>query len=133
MANISGFPGNSPNNVIAALVEISTEDYEEHDPLPGQGTGREGLTQRVTMLRTGVAPTFSLEDIIAERDRVVVRWKSTGTHMAEFLGVPPTGKTYTIPGIDIHRIRDGKLAEHWHVIDLPSMMQQLGLMPAQES
>ena len=111
------------------LDEIAVPDYDEHDPLPGQGTGREGLKQRVQMLRNAFQPQFAVEDVIAEDDKVVVRWTSHGTHVGEFMGLPPTGRSYTIAGIDVHALRDGKLAEHWHVVDLLGQLQQLGVLP----
>jgi steroid delta-isomerase-like uncharacterized protein len=114
---------------IRLLREIAVPDYDEHDPLPGQTDGLEGLQQRVEMLRTAFRPHFTLEDMIAEQDKVVVRWTNRGTHLGEFMGIPPTGRTFTIAGIDIHRLRDGKMAEHWHVVDLFSQLQQLGLLP----
>ena len=66
---------------------------------------------------------------MAEGDRVVVRWINAGTHVAEFAGIPATGRTFKINGIDIHRVADGKLCEHWHVIDQLAMLGQLGLLP----
>jgi steroid delta-isomerase-like uncharacterized protein len=114
---------------VGVLDEIAIADYAEHDPLPGQGTGREGLKQRVSMFHAGLDPRFSVEDIVAEGDKVVVRWINSGNHVGEFLGVPPTGRSFTIAGIDIHLLRDGKMAEHWHVVDQLTMLQQLGLLP----
>lgn len=111
------------------LDEIAVDDYVEHDPLPGQGNGRADFKRRVETLRTAFAPiSFRVEDIVAERDRVVVRWSSSGKHTGEFMGIPPTDREYTINGIDIHVCQDGRLAEHWHVVDQLSQLQQLGLM-----
>jgi steroid delta-isomerase-like uncharacterized protein len=115
---------------LAALDELAVPDYEEHDPLPGQGTGRAGLEDRVRMLRSAFDPHFTIEDVIAEGDRVVVRWTNDGTHVGEFLGMPPSGRSFSIAGVDIHRVRDGRLAEHWHVVDQLSMLQQLGFVPS---
>ena len=112
--------------------EIAAAGYDEHDPLPGQGEGREGLKNRVTMLVEGLAPTFTIEDLIAEGDRVVARWTNRGRHVGDFLGAAPTDRPYAIAGIDIYRIEHGRLAEHWHVIDQLSMLQQLGLIPASD-
>ena len=114
---------------IALLEQMTIPDYHEHDPLPGQTDGLVGLQQRVEMLRSAFQPRFTLEDIIAEEDRVAVRWTNHGTHVGEFMGIPPTGKSFSIAGIDIHRLDDGRMAEHWHVVDLFSQMQQLGLLP----
>jgi predicted ester cyclase len=81
------------------------------------------------MITRGLAPHFTVEDLVAENDRVVVRWTNSGTHIGEFVGIPPTGRTFTIAGIDIYRLDGAKLAEHWHVIDQLSMLGQLGLLP----
>jgi len=115
---------------LAALDDLAVVDYVEHDPLPGQGTGLDGLKDRFTMLIDGLAPRFTIEDVIAEGDKVVVRWTNSGTHVGEFLGIPPTNKTFSIAGIDIYRLSGGKLAEHWHVVDVFGQLQQLGLLPA---
>jgi steroid delta-isomerase-like uncharacterized protein len=110
-----------------ALDELAVPDYEEHDPFPGQGAGREGLRARVTMLRTSFRQHLTIAEMVAEGDRVVVRWTSSGTHEGEFMGIPATGSSFAIAGIDIHAMRDGKMAEHWHVVDLLSLLQQLGV------
>jgi predicted ester cyclase len=76
-----------------------------------------------------LAPKYTIEDVVAEGDRVVVRWTNSGTHIGVFAGIPPTGRSFVIAGIDIYRVADGKLAEHWHVVDQLAMMAQLGLLP----
>lgn len=111
--------------------ELAVEDYVEHDPFPGQGNGRDDLRARVQLLLDGLNPVhFTIEDVVAGGDRVVVRWTQTAEQSGPFLGLPATGRNFSISGIDIHRIRDGRLAEHWHVVDLFSLMQQLGAIPA---
>ncbi len=117
---------------LVALDELATSDYEEHDPLPGQGDGLQGLKDRVSTLREGLDPRFTIEDVISEGDRLVVRWTNSGTHVGDFLGIPATNKSFSVAGIDIYRVSDGKLAEHWHVVDQLSMLQQLGLIPTPE-
>ena len=112
-----------------AIGELVTTDYDEHDPLPGQGTGREGAVDRFSMLVRGLAPRFTVEDVIAEDDKVVVRWTNAGTHVGEFLGIPATGRAFTVGGIDVYRVEGGLLAEHWHQVDQLSMLGQLGLLP----
>ncbi len=114
---------------VSALAALAVADYAEHDPLPGQRAGREGLRERVEMLRSAFRPHFTIEDIIAEGDKVAVRWTNRGTHVGAFMGLPATGKVFAMAGIDIHRLRDGKLAEHWHVVDLLGQLQQLGVLP----
>jgi predicted ester cyclase len=120
------------NGDTTVLDEIATSDYEEHDPLPGQGEGVAGLKTRVSTLRDGLAGHYHVEDVIHDGDRLVVRWTNSGTHVGDFFGIPPTNKSFSIPGIDIYRLKEGKLAEHWHVVDQLSLLQQLGLIPAPE-
>lgn len=109
--------------------DLAVEDYIEHDPFPGQGDGRADLKTRVRTILDAFAPLhFQVEDVIEEGDRVVVRWSQTGTHSGDFMGIPATGKQYTMNGIDIHRLRAGKMAEHWHVVDLFALLQQLGAL-----
>jgi steroid delta-isomerase-like uncharacterized protein len=117
---------------IELLDHLAARDYEEHDPLPGQGTGREGLKDRVSALRRALGQTFTVEDVIAAGDRVVVRWTATGRHVGDFMGMPASGRSFTIAGIDIHRFQDGRMAEHWHVVDQLALLQQLGVIPQPE-
>ena len=111
------------------LADLISPDYIEHDPLPGQGSGREGVLERFSMITTALAAHFTVEDLITEGDRIVVRWTNRGTHVAEFAGIHATGRTFTIAGIDIYRVADEQLCEHWHVIDQLGMLAQLGLLP----
>lgn len=117
---------------LEVIDEIAAQDYLENDPLPGQGQGREGLRDRVSALVSALDPHFTVEDVIAEGDRVVVRWRNRGTHVEAFLGIPATGKPFDIAGIDIYRVAGDRLAEHWHVVDQLAMLVQLGLVPAPE-
>lgn len=114
---------------LAALDEIVSEDYLDHAAFPDQGPGRAGLKQRVTYLFAAFDPQWTVHDIVAERDIVVVRWSHSGMHRGEFLGVPATGRQLTMRGIDIYRIAAGRMAEHWNVVDMLGMYQQLGLLP----
>ncbi len=73
-----------------------------------------------------------VEDIIAEGDKVAVRYTLEGTHEGELFGVPPTGQRLSIKSIAVERVSDGKIREHWRVTDSLDMMQQLGVIPAPE-
>jgi steroid delta-isomerase-like uncharacterized protein len=114
------------------LDELAAPDYVEHNPLPGQGSGIAGIRDRYRMLFDAFDPHFTVEDVIAEVDKVVLRWTNSGTHVGEFAGIPPTGRSFTIPGIEIWRVENGKLAEHWDVVDVFGQLQQLGLLPQPE-
>ncbi len=97
---------------------------------PGAPGGIEGVRQTITMLLTAFPDlNLTLEDIIAEGDRVVVRWTMRGTHQGASLGMPPTGKQFTIPGISLLCLDSGKVVEAWVIQDQLSMLQQLGLVP----
>ena len=72
---------------------------------------------------------FTIEDIIAEGDKVVVRWTNQVVHQGAFMGIPDTGKSASVSGLDIHLLRNDKLAEHWDVVDILSLLQQLGALP----
>ncbi|MEU0405995.1 ester cyclase [Streptomyces sp. NPDC006197] len=115
---------------VEVIDELASTNYQENDPLPGQREGREGLKDRVTMLVEGLSPTFTIEDLIAEGDRVVIRWTNNATHSGTFLGIPPTGRSCRFAGIDIFRLDDGRLVEHWDVVDQLSMLRQLELLPS---
>jgi predicted ester cyclase len=71
-----------------------------------------------------------LEDLVAEGDKVVVRFTAEGTHDGTLLGVPPTGKRMRISGISIYRLAEGKFVEHWEEGDRLGLLQQLGVIPA---
>ena len=115
---------------VGVLDELAIEDYVEHDPFPGQGNGRADLKARVQALQSAFDPLrFTVEDVIAEGDKVVVRWKNAGTHSGTFMGIPATKKAFSVAGIDVHLVRDGRIAEHWHVVDQLAQMQQMGLIP----
>lgn len=76
---------------------------------------------------------LEVEDIIATDDTVVLRVVLHGTHTEEFQGIAPTGQQVAFPGIAMHRIENGQVVEHWGVMDLLSLMQQLGAFPAPEA
>ncbi len=112
------------------LEAIARPDHVEHSPLPGQDQGLAGLRQRVNILRAAFNPQFTLDHVIAEGDKVAVMWTNRGTHVGEWFGMPATGRSFTIQGVDVHQLRDGRLAEHWDVVDIYSMLIQLGALPA---
>ncbi len=111
--------------------ELLAPDFVEREELPpGIPRGREGVKQLTTMLRSAF-PDFkvTIDDLIAEGDKVVVRSTWSGTHKGEFMGIPPTGKSVSFGVFDIVRITGGKVVEHWGQMDNMRMMQQLGVIP----
>ena len=118
-------------NNLAVVDELYATNFVSHgSDIPGVTPDREGYKQFVTMSRTAL-PDFhtTIEDMIAEGDKVVQRFTARGTHKGEFMGIPPTGKQVTITGIAIDRIAGGKIVENWVNMDMLGMMVQLGVVP----
>lgn len=110
--------------------ELMAPDFVEHEEMPGLEPGREGVKQFFAMIAEGF-PDFKMnvEDVIAEGDRGVVRSTLTGTHRGEFMGIPATGNSISVTVIDIVRLANGKVVEHWGAMDSGVMMAQLGIAP----
>jgi len=113
-----------------AVDELAAADFTPHTwglTRPGRAALREAM-QRAGR---GVSdPVFTIEDVVAEADRVAVRLTSSATHSGTFMGKPATGNRYMIQEIHIFRIRDGQVSEHWHEFDKLSLRQQLEAGPA---
>jgi predicted ester cyclase len=110
--------------------EIAWPNHVEHNPFPQQSQGAEGLKQRISMVRAAFNPRFTIEHLIADGDKVAVMWSNQGTHVGEWFGFAPTGKSVTTHGTDIHLLRDGRLAEHWDVVDLLNFLTAVGALQA---
>jgi steroid delta-isomerase-like uncharacterized protein len=116
---------------IEGFLALISDDLVEHEEAPGFPPTKEGVSQFFTMLLAAF-PDLRMEpeDIIASGDKAVARIRMTGTHQGEFMGIPATGKSMDIQGVDIVRFGDGGLCvEHWGVTDTMKMMQQLGVVP----
>lgn len=112
------------------LEEFFAPDYVEHPLPPGQSPGLEGVRQRWSMFAAAFPDArITIEDLVAEGDKVAVRFTFDGTHQGELMGVPPVGKRVAVMGSDINRIKGGKIAERWGEFDMLSMLQQLGAIP----
>jgi steroid delta-isomerase-like uncharacterized protein len=111
--------------------ELFASTYEHHDASsPDFGRGPESEKKRATLYRTAF-PDFRLtvEDIIAEGETVMTRWSCRGTHKGDLSGIAPTGKQFTISGITVGRLANGKIAESYVNWDALGLMQQLGVVP----
>jgi len=109
--------------------ELVAGDAVEHESLPiATGEMRTDLRTWLTELRAAF-PDYhvELDDVIAEGDRVATRGRITGTNTGSFLGMPPTGRPICVDAIDIIRIEDGCIVEHWGIADGQAMARQLGL------
>ena len=117
---------------VAAVDEYLAPDYVEHDALPpGMPPGREGLKQLVAMFLEAFPDLrLTIDEEVAEGDRVALYHTFTGTHQGTFMGIAPTGKQVSFTTADFVRIVDGKQVEHRSVIDTFALLQQLGALPA---
>jgi len=115
---------------ISLVDELLAPDFVEHEELPpGIPPGREAVKQFSTLFRSAFPDLkITIDDIIAEGDKVVVRGIWSGTHKGEFMGIPPTDKSVSFGVIDIVRIVGGKVVEHWGQMEPLRMMQQLGVI-----
>ena len=117
---------------VSTIDEFLAPNFVEREVLPpGTPSGREGVKQLTMMFRTAF-PDFnvSIDDMIAEGDKIVARTTWSGTQKGEFMGIPSSGKRVSFDVIDIIRISEGKGVEHWGVMDSSALMQQLGVIPA---
>ena len=115
---------------IAAVDEIAAPTFVNHSAPPGVPADREGVKQLTLLFRTAFPNgRMIIEDMIAEGDRVATRKTFRGTHQGAFMGLPPTGKPVEIGLIDIVRVVDGRVVEHWNAVDNLGLLQQLGLLP----
>lgn len=117
---------------LAVADEITAPDFVPHDLASffEEATGPEGVKQLVVGLRAAFPDLhMTMEDIIAEGDKVVIRYTARGTHKGEFQGLAPTGKRVAWAGINIYRVAGGKAVETWKLGDNLGLMQQLGVIP----
>jgi predicted SnoaL-like aldol condensation-catalyzing enzyme len=115
---------------IDLIDEICSSEFVNHSIPPGIPPDCEGIKILTAMFR-GAFPDsyFTVEDMVAEGDKVVTRKTFHGTHEGEFMGIPPSGRSVSMGLIDIVRISEGRVVEHWSEGDSLGMMQQLGVIP----
>ena len=117
---------------IDALDEICSPEFVNHSAPPGVPSNCEGVKQLTVMFRQAFPDSyFTIEDMMAEGDKVATRKTFHGSHQGEFMGIPPAGRRVSMGLIDVVRISDGRVVEHWSVGDNLGMMQQLGVIPQQ--
>ena len=116
------------NGNLAAMDELVAEDYFNHDPppFPDLPAGRPGLKRAFEIFWNATPGHHVIEDQIAEGDKVVTRLRGIGRHQGEIFGLPPSGGALDVKAVAIHRIANGKLAEHWSAMDTAALLQQLG-------
>ena len=115
---------------VAAIDELTAVDYVGH--MTGVPPFDRAMHKQLLVSFRSAFPDqhVTIEELISEGDKVVNRSTYTGTHRGEFQGIAPTGKQFTISGINMSRITNGKVVEDWTVLDMLGMLQQMGAIPS---
>ena len=121
---------------LAVADEIFAANHIIHDPHAPPGgwpIGPEGLKAVATIFGGGFSGwNITLEDQIAEGDKVATRWAASATHTGPLMGMPATGKTVRVTGVNVARFAAGKIAESWFIFDMLTLLQQVGAIPSPE-
>jgi ketosteroid isomerase-like protein len=113
--------------------ELASRGGPTPAPFPALAPGREGLKQAFQIFWEATPGYHVIEDQVAEGDKVVTRLTVYGAHEGDLPGIPKTGNKMEMTAVAIHRIADGKIAEHWSNTDELGLMQQLGVIPEPEA
>jgi steroid delta-isomerase-like uncharacterized protein len=115
---------------VDAAGQFFREDMVEQVPLPGQGPGLEGLKDVLRGLRAAFPDMhWTVQEQIAEGDKVLTRFEWTGTHRGTFLGVPATQRPVTVWGMVIDRFEGARIKDTRILMDSLGLMMQLGVVP----
>lgn len=115
---------------LEAAEDLVHPEFLNHEAAAGRPPGPEGMRQTITWIRNAFSElNFTVHDVVAEGDRVVVRCDMSGRHTGELMGLPATGESFSVQHIHVFRIAEGKLVEHWANRDDLGCMVQLGLAP----
>ena len=110
--------------------ELFTDDHQFHDPQIPAGAGPDAVAGVISVYQEAVEGHWHVDDIFSAGDKVAVRWRGTGRHVAEVNGIPATGKDVAVEALSIFRLAGGKIAETWEVWDTLTFLQQIGAVPA---
>jgi len=116
---------------LAVAEELVSASFVDHMPMPEQVPGRKGHNDAVQAIRGGFPDLkLSVEEILSDGDKAVGRWIMTATHSGMLMGIPATGKSIEMQGIDVVRIESGQIVEMWHIEDVLGMLIQIGVLKA---
>ncbi len=112
--------------------QVLSPQFTSHDWPNGGSTGPQAFRDYYATLRSAIPDArYEVDDIIAENDKVVVRWRLLGTHKGRYQGITPTGRAVTLKGIAIYRIDSSQLIERWVVSDLYGLLEEIRGFSAQ--
>ena len=113
--------------------ELLAADFVDHSVPPGLPPSREGVKMQFAMFFSAFPDLHVvIHNQVAEGDRVVTRKTFHGTHQGDLMGIPATGRSVAFDVIDILRVQNGKITDHWNVVDQLGLMHQIGAIPAPE-
>ena len=108
-------------------------DFVDHSVPPGLPPSREGVKMQFAMFFNAFPDLRAvIHDQVAESDNVVTRKTFYGTHRGDLIGIPPSGQSVAFDVIDMLRLRDGKITDHWNIVDQLALLRQIGAIPAPE-
>jgi steroid delta-isomerase-like uncharacterized protein len=115
----------------ATIDELCDPALVDHNPAPGEEPTLAGFRQKVAGFRA-IFPDMKedLQDIIASGDTVATRWVVTGSQQQDFMGIPASGQTIRVEGMNFYRLKGGRVTDIWTQFDGVALMQQLGAIPA---
>ena len=129
-ATIRRFIDGWNNRDWAAVLDTVNDNFVDHAALPGTSPGKDGIVPGLELFcRAFPDLHFTIENLIAEGDKLAGYGVLTGTNQGEMFGIPPTGKSIRVESLDLVRFENGKQSEHWGLFDQMGMMVQLGLVP----
>jgi steroid delta-isomerase-like uncharacterized protein len=121
------------NRNLTLIDELFAPTFTDHDSSMPVAKGPAGVKRLAAIVHTSFPDLhFTIEDMVAEGDKVVYRYSVRGTHQNEFMGIATTGRRISFTGIHIYRVGDGQLQEEWENWDTLGVMRQLGALPQME-
>lgn len=121
------------NGNLSALDMVCAPNLVDHSTAAaaGQPNGLEGFKKRVSGHRVGIPDLpFSIMNMIIDGDLMAFQWEMVGTHTGPYMGCPPSGNPIRIVGMNMERLENGKIVEHWSYPDKLAGLQQIGAIPA---
>jgi len=116
---------------LGLIDQLLAPDYIERAEFPGIRPGREGVRQFFTLMHRAFAEfSMDVDTLVAEGDLVAAQLTTSGVHVGEFLGVPPSYQRVSVPTMDVVRLRDGIVVEHWSVTDTGLLLRQMQVLGA---
>ena len=118
-------------NDVATIDELCDPGLVDHNPAPEQKPGLAGFKDTIAMYKLTLPDSeVTVQHVVGEGDLVATHWTVTGTHQAEFFGVPATGRKVTVEGMNVYRLAGGRITDVWTQFDALGLMGQLGALPS---